>query len=167
MGDPKPQPVYFDKILINASQVTNPPIDPLREPMETRVFLGKKPNGIKRLPDGRIDTLLPPQISLSMPVMFSAMSYGSISYNAHAALAKAAEKLGICYNTGRGRTSRRLLSLRRKHRRSGCVRKIRRSRKIPIGQARLSKSKWGRAQSRVSAVICQRQKSWATSLAPV
>lgn len=102
MGDPKPQPVYFDKILINASQVTNPPIDPLREPMETRVFLGKKPNGIKRLPDGRIDTLLPPQISLSMPVMFSAMSYGSISYNAHAALAKAAEKLGICYNTGEG-----------------------------------------------------------------
>lgn len=102
MGDPKPQPVYFDKILINASQVTNPPIDPLREPMETRVFLGKKPNGIKRLPDGRIDTSLPPQISLSMPVMFSAMSYGSISYNAHAALAKAAEKLGICYNTGEG-----------------------------------------------------------------
>ena len=102
MGDPKPQPVYFDKILINASQVTNPPIDPLREPMETRVFLGKKPAEIKRLPDGRIDTSLPPQIRLSMPVMFSAMSYGSISYNAHAALAKAADKLGICYNTGEG-----------------------------------------------------------------
>ena len=102
MGDPKPQPVYFDKILINASQVTNPPIDPLREPMETRVFLGKKPAEIKRLADGRIDTSLPPQIRLSMPVMFSAMSYGSISYNAHAALAKAADKLGICYNTGEG-----------------------------------------------------------------
>lgn len=102
MGDPKPQPVYFDKILINASQVTNPPIDPLREPMETRVFLGKKPAEIKRLADGKIDTSLPPQIRLSMPVMFSAMSYGSISYNAHAALAKAADKLGICYNTGEG-----------------------------------------------------------------
>ena len=37
-----------------------------------------------------------------MPVMFSAMSYGSISYNAHAALAKAARELGICYNTGEG-----------------------------------------------------------------
>ena len=46
MGNPKPLPVYWDKILINASQVTNPPIDPLREPMETRVFLGKK-DGIK------------------------------------------------------------------------------------------------------------------------
>lgn len=43
MGNPNPLPVYWDKILINASQVTNPPIDPLREPMETKVFLGKKP----------------------------------------------------------------------------------------------------------------------------
>ena len=39
MGNPKPLPVYWDKMLINASQVTNPPIDPLREPMETRVYL--------------------------------------------------------------------------------------------------------------------------------
>ena len=43
MGNPKNYPVYWDKILLNASQVTNPSIDPLREPMETRVFLGKKP----------------------------------------------------------------------------------------------------------------------------
>ena len=48
MGNPKPLPVYWDKILINASQVTNPSIDPLREPMETKVFLGKKPNKIER-----------------------------------------------------------------------------------------------------------------------
>ena len=32
MGNPKNFPVYWDKILINASQVTNPSIDPLREP---------------------------------------------------------------------------------------------------------------------------------------
>jgi glutamate synthase domain-containing protein 2 len=37
-----------------------------------------------------------------MPVMFSAMSYGSISYNAHESLARAAEELGIFYNTGEG-----------------------------------------------------------------
>ena len=30
------------------------------------------------------------------------MSYGSISYNAHAALARAAQEMGICYNTGEG-----------------------------------------------------------------
>ncbi|MGI6095909.1 MAG: glutamate synthase-related protein [Lachnospiraceae bacterium] len=102
MGNPKPLPVYWDKILINASQVTNPPIDPLREPMETKVFLGKKPEKIERDKNGKLVCELPPQIELSMPVMFSAMSYGSISYNAHKALAMAATELGILYNTGEG-----------------------------------------------------------------
>lgn len=102
MGNPQQFPVYWDKILINASQVTNPPIDPLREPMETRVFLGRKPDFVTRGPDGKLDCSLPPQLELSVPLMFSAMSYGSISYNAHKALARAAAKLGICYNTGEG-----------------------------------------------------------------
>lgn len=102
MGSPKTMPVYWDKILINASQVTNPSIDPLREPMETKVFLGKKPSRIQRDEQGKIKTVLEPQLELSMPVMFSAMSYGSISYNAHKSLAIAAEKLGIYYNTGEG-----------------------------------------------------------------
>ncbi len=102
MGNPKPYPVYWDKLLINASQVTNPSIDPLREPMETRVFLGKKPTRPERRPDGSLSCELPPQLELSMPVMFSAMSYGSISYNAHESLARAAEELGIYYNTGEG-----------------------------------------------------------------
>ena len=102
MGNPKGFPVYWDKILINASQVTNPSIDPLREPMETRVFLGKKPQKIEHGEDGRIQCKLSPQLELSMPVMFSAMSYGSISYNAHSCLAQAATKLGILYNTGEG-----------------------------------------------------------------
>ena len=102
MGNPKPLPVYWDKILINASQVTNPPIDPLREPMETKVFLGKKPNQITRDANGKLNCTIPPQLALSMPMMFSAMSYGSISYNAHESLARAATKLGIYYNTGEG-----------------------------------------------------------------
>lgn len=102
MGNPKPLPVYWDKILINASQVTNPPIDPLREPMETHVFLGKRPKRIEHDKDGKLKCTLPPHIELSMPVMFSAMSYGSISYNAHASLAQASNKLGIYYNTGEG-----------------------------------------------------------------
>ena len=102
MGNPKPLPVYWDKILINASQVTNPSIDPLREPMETRVFLGKKPSKVQRSKEGKLNCTLPPQLELSMPVMFSAMSYGSISYNAHKSLALAAAELGILYNTGEG-----------------------------------------------------------------
>lgn len=102
MGNPKPLPAYWDKILINASQVTNPSIDPLREPMETKVFLGKKPDRIQRDEQGKIKCDTAPQLELNMPVMFSAMSYGSISYNAHEGLARAAEELGIYYNTGEG-----------------------------------------------------------------
>ena len=102
MGNPKETPVYWDRILINASQVTNPPIDPLREPMETKVFLGSKPAAIERDEDGKIINNLPPHIALDVPILFSAMSYGSISLNAHACLATAAAELGTCYNTGEG-----------------------------------------------------------------
>lgn len=102
MGNPENYPVYFDKILLNASQVTNPPIDPLREPMETKVFLGAKPGKIKRDESGKLVNNLSPHIQLSMPIMFSAMSYGSISYNAHESLARAAQELDILYNTGEG-----------------------------------------------------------------
>ena len=102
MGNPEPHPIYWDKMLINASQVTNPSIDPLREPMETKVFLGKKSKDIRRNPDGTLCTELPPQLKLSMPIMFSAMSFGSISYNAHKSLALAATELGTFYNSGEG-----------------------------------------------------------------
>lgn len=102
MGNPKELPVYWDNILINASQVTNPSIDPLREPMETKVYLGQKPTKIERDECGNLINNLPPQLTLSVPILFSAMSYGSISYNAHASLARAATELGIYYNTGEG-----------------------------------------------------------------
>ncbi len=102
MGNPRSYPVYWDKMLINASQVTNPSIDPLREPMETRTFLGKKPASITRDAQGSIIPKQEPQLMLSAPIMFSAMSFGSISYNAHQSLAMAAEKMGIFYNTGEG-----------------------------------------------------------------
>lgn len=102
MGNPESYPVYFDRILLNASQVTNPSIDPLREPMETKVFLGAKPKVIERDKDNRIINNLTPYLTLSIPVIFSAMSYGSISYNAHESLARAAKELNILYNTGEG-----------------------------------------------------------------
>ena len=102
MGNPNPSPIYWDKILINASQVTTPSIDPLREPMETKVFLGKKPETVELNEDGSIKTKPSPYLELNTPVMFSAMSYGSISKNAHESLARAAEELGIYYNTGEG-----------------------------------------------------------------
>ncbi len=102
MGNPRKFPVYWDKMLINASQVTNPPIDPLREPMETQLWLGRRTAEVERDGKGRLKNTLAPQLKLKVPVMFSAMSYGSISYNAHEALARAAEELGTYYNTGEG-----------------------------------------------------------------
>ena len=102
MGNPREYPVYWDKILLNASQVTNPPIDPLREPMETKTFLGKKEQEIRYDENGRAEFKHNPYLELDVPVMFSAMSFGSISKNAHESLARAAQELGTYYNTGEG-----------------------------------------------------------------
>ena len=45
MGNDRPYPIYWDHMLLNASQVTNPSIDPLREPMELKTYLGRKQIG--------------------------------------------------------------------------------------------------------------------------
>ena len=102
MGNPREYPVYWDKILLNASQVTNPPIDPLREPMETKTFLGKKEQEIHYDENGKAEFKHNPYLELDVPIMFSAMSFGSISKNAHESLARAAQELGTYYNTGEG-----------------------------------------------------------------
>src|SRR6266511_1728381 len=47
MGNPAPYPIFWDHLLLDASQVTNPYIDPLRAPMELRTYLGKKPHAIE------------------------------------------------------------------------------------------------------------------------
>ena len=43
-----------------------------------------------------------PCLKPETPIMFAAMSYGSISKNAHESLARAATALGTYYNTGEG-----------------------------------------------------------------
>ena len=109
MGNPKPYPIYWDHLLLNASQVTNPSIDPLREPMETRVLLGSRPNILKVNERTKtVSTNMPPQLKIDVPVMFSAMSFGSISLNAQKALALAAVELGTYFNTGEGGMHRSL-----------------------------------------------------------
>jgi glutamate synthase domain-containing protein 2 len=102
MGSDKPNRSYWDKLLINASQVTNPSIDPLREPMELRTFLGAKPDELEFDADGSLLTALGPQLDLLVPIMFSAMSYGSISFNTCISLARAAKVAGTYFNTGEG-----------------------------------------------------------------
>jgi glutamate synthase domain-containing protein 2 len=101
MGNDRPYPVYWDHMLLNASQVTNPSIDPLREPMELKTFLGRKPEFLV-IENGKLKEKIPPQLELEVPIMFSAMSFGSISLNAVKSLAKAAEEMGTFYNTGEG-----------------------------------------------------------------
>ena len=105
MGNDKPAFNYWDRIVLNASQVTNPSIDPLREPMEIRSYLGSKPDhlDLAYTKDGpELKTKLSPQLCLDTPIMFSAMSYGAISLNVHESLARAATACGTYFNTGEG-----------------------------------------------------------------
>ncbi len=95
-------PIYWDHLLLDASQVTNPSIDPLREPMELRTYLGSKPDAIEIDDQGKVKAPNRPSVALETPIMFAAMSFGAISYNVHKSLALAATEAGTLYNTGEG-----------------------------------------------------------------
>lgn len=101
MGNDKGYRIYWDHLLLNASQVTNPSIDPLREPMELTTYLGQKPDRVEFGSLG-LQTDLAPQVKLEVPVMFSAMSYGAVSLNVQESLARAATEMGTLWNTGEG-----------------------------------------------------------------
>jgi len=102
MGDDKGHRIYWDHLVLNASQVTNPSIDPLREPMELTTYIGRKPEKLELDESGNLKTDLAPQVKLDVPVMFTAMSYGAISLNVHQSLARAATESGTLWNTGEG-----------------------------------------------------------------
>ncbi|MGD0620863.1 MAG: glutamate synthase-related protein [Thermacetogeniaceae bacterium] len=105
MGNDRPYGSYFDHMVLDACQVTNPSIDPLREPMELRTYLGSKPNALEfeeRDGGAVLTTRLGPQVVLETPIIFAAMSYGAISLQAHKALARAASLSGSLMNTGEG-----------------------------------------------------------------
>jgi glutamate synthase domain-containing protein 2 len=104
-GNDLPYQSIFDDLILDAAQVTNPAIDPLREPIETRCYLGAKPAALE-FEEGDdeivLKTKLPPNIELSTPIMMGHMSLGSISYNAQIALFKAAMEVGTLVGTGEG-----------------------------------------------------------------
>ena len=109
MGTDKPHRIYWDHLVLNASQVTNPSIDPLREPMELRTYLGHKPDQIEIDPASlSLRTALGPQVAIEMPLLFSAMSYGAVNLNVHESLARAAVEAGTLFNTGEGGLHRSL-----------------------------------------------------------
>ncbi|MHA1683950.1 MAG: glutamate synthase-related protein [Promethearchaeota archaeon] len=107
-GNDMPYRVIFDDIVLDACQVTNPSIDPLREPVETKVFLGSKPPEMEFNVDPDDDskitmkTRFPPNFEMSMPIMVGHMSLGSISYNACMSIYKAVSELGIVAGSGEG-----------------------------------------------------------------
>ncbi|MEA1984026.1 MAG: glutamate synthase-related protein [Euryarchaeota archaeon] len=106
MGNAQDYPVIFDRLVLDACQVTNPSIDPLREPMELRTYLGKKPSQLEFTRNDRGDvellTKLTPNLKLETPIMIGHMSYGAISLNAQLSMAKAAAKTGTFMGTGEG-----------------------------------------------------------------
>jgi glutamate synthase domain-containing protein 2 len=99
-GNDKEYRIYWDHLVLNASQVTNPSIDPLREPMELRSFLGKKPKRLE-MRNGEPGELSP-QVVIETPLIFSALSFGAISKNVQESLARAAKESGTLFNSGEG-----------------------------------------------------------------
>jgi glutamate synthase domain-containing protein 2 len=106
MGNVEPYPMIFDRLVLDACQVTNPSIDPLREPMELRTNIGKHPAELKlrQKESGDVEVLteLSPNLQLETPIMIAHMSYGAISLNAQKSLARAAAEVGTFMGTGEG-----------------------------------------------------------------
>ena len=106
MGNALDYPVIFDRLVLDACQVTNPSLDPLREPIELVTHLGKRPVrlDLRRKDSGDVElrTRLTPNLRLETPVMIGHMSYGAISLNAQMALARAAKEAGTYMGTGEG-----------------------------------------------------------------
>ncbi len=105
MGNALPYPVIFDRLVLDACQVTNPSIDPLREPMELRTYIGKKPGKLEFSGEGEETSLLTeltPNLQLETPIMIGHMSYGAISLNAQLSLARAVTMAGTFMGTGEG-----------------------------------------------------------------
>jgi len=101
MGNDKRYRIYWDHLVLNASQVTNPSIDPLREPMELTTYLGAKPERVEFDSSG-LRTEVGPQVKLEIPIMFAALSFGAVSLNVQESLARAATEMGTLWNTGEG-----------------------------------------------------------------
>ncbi|MGC8827098.1 MAG: glutamate synthase-related protein, partial [Anaerolineae bacterium] len=105
-GNDQPYLSIWDHLLLDASQVTNPPIDPLREPMELVTFIGRKPDHLEIITDEngelKLAAELPPQLKLDTPIIFGAMSLGAVNLRVHKILAEAARRAGTYFNCGEG-----------------------------------------------------------------
>jgi glutamate synthase domain-containing protein 2 len=99
-------PIYWDRLLFNACQVTNPSIDPQREPMETITYLGRKAQALKDI--NNLKQFRKSLLKLNIPIVFAPMSYGSINLNLQLAMARVARKKGLLWYSGEGGLHREL-----------------------------------------------------------
>ncbi|MDD1767042.1 MAG: 4Fe-4S binding protein [Methanomassiliicoccales archaeon] len=97
-------PVIFDELLLDAAQVTNPSIDPLREEIETITFLGRRSGKLTVSEKDSFSFIseIGPVIAMDMPLMIGHISLGSVSYNVQKALFTAAKELNIVAGSGEG-----------------------------------------------------------------
>jgi len=95
----------FDDLLLDAAQVTNPSIDPLREPIETRTYLGRRSGKLsveKKADKYELVSGDGAIVAMDMPIMIGHISLGSVSYNVQKALFSAAEQCNIIAGSGEG-----------------------------------------------------------------
>lgn len=92
--------VYWDRLLFNACQVTNPSIDPQREPMEMLTCLGRKVRSLEEVEE--VKKFRRSLIKINMPLVFAPMSYGSINLNFQKAMARVAQEKGLLWYSGEG-----------------------------------------------------------------
>ena len=172
MGNDKPYQSIFDHLVLDACQVTNPSIDPLREPMELRTYLGRKPDSVEVESDGEGGYRLEEgagvanNVKLDTPIIFSPMSYGSVSLNVHKSLAMAAERLGILMNTGEGGLHADLYPYQDNVIVQVRLGPLRRQPGVPATAARPSRSRSARAPSPASAGTCRARRSTRKSRRP-
>ena len=104
MGNDKEYPMVFDNLVWDACQVTNPSIDALREPIETRTFIGRKAEhlGVRKKGDKYELDDLPPNAMISTPLIIGHMSLGSLSYNSITSMYRAVHEVGTMMGTGEG-----------------------------------------------------------------
>lgn len=87
-GTARPIPHFDDLVIVPSQLASPPPLDKYREDCDVSVVIGA-------------ETVNNP-ITLKVPIVFAAMSFGALSREAKMALARAACEMGTLANTGEG-----------------------------------------------------------------
>lgn len=102
MGNDKLILIYWDRFLINVSQVINLLIDFLRELMEFKIFIGRKFDKFEFDENGNFKIKFLFQFELEVFIMFFVMLFGLILFNVCEFLVVVVVEVGIYWNIGEG-----------------------------------------------------------------